>query len=97
MEQILIRLLVLLEQPELCLHCLFRHICIIEIRLILLAKSSPWIQLLSVHKICLARMEASKLCNVSSQGNIQIKLTYCDETKRKALNSHTVRDKETPS
>ena len=27
------------------------------------------------------------VCNVTSQGNNKIKLTYCDEAKKRALNS----------
>ena len=38
----------------------------------------------------------SNLYNISSQGHNQIKFTYCDEAKKKASNSQTVRAKEPP-
>ena len=51
--------------------------------------------LLFEHKSCLARMETYYiLCCVTSQGNNQINLTYCDETKIMALNTSTGRAKE---
>ena len=45
------------------------------------------------HKKVMLAWRLPNLCNVSSRGNNQIKLTYFDETKKRVLN--TVRAKET--
>ena len=37
-------------------------------------------------KTCLAHMGTANVCNASPQGNNRFNLTYCDRTKKMALN-----------